>query len=167
MQTLQNSLAMHLLKIAGCVLSWWTYKNIATERPVLYHSLVFFFVLSWPALIDRCCFSFTFFLLWMSVQSHSAHILQYDTITVQRHAVPPLFTNIQGWPLLALAPGYRDVHHGPLPQALRFLGGRCLQGDSDQTGSMHSYQSSCTLFVQFCVKANNYTQFIYTIMYVA
>lgn len=28
----RNSLAVHLLKIAGCLLSWWTWWNIANKR---------------------------------------------------------------------------------------------------------------------------------------
>lgn len=77
------------------------------------------------------------------------HICCMNTITVQRSAAPLVFTNTQRWPLLAPAPGYIAVHHGPLPQA-GIQGGKCLQGDSDQTDCIHSYQSIstsvCTIF---------------------
>lgn len=148
----KKSLVMHLLKIAWCMLSWWTSENIANEsaRPVLScafaHKTPIFSLTFISGTADRCCIQ-SFFLSVVDVRvSGRWYTYAYcmNTITVQRSAAPLVFTNIQSWPLLAPAPGYRAVHHGPLPQALRILGGRCLQGGSDHTESMHSYQSICT-----------------------
>lgn len=86
-----------------------------------------------------------------------------NTVTAQRSAAPLVFTNTPRWPLLAPAAGYRAVHHGPLPQA-GIQGGKCLQGASDQTESIHSYQStSMTVCAVFFRRANNYGQLIHTV----
>ena len=127
----KKSLVMHLLKIAWRMLSWWTCKNIANERvpgpcwivPLLTRHQYSAVLLSQAPQKDR----FPFFLLCLPPLNVSVrprcemeHICYcMNTITVERSAAPLVFTNIQRWPLLAPAPGYRAVHYGPLPQALR------------------------------------------------
>lgn len=93
--------------------------------------------------------SLSLFLAHVSVRPQSTYgtrtvCVCVNTIAVQTSAAPLVFTNIQHWPLLAPAPGYTAVNHGPPPQAFRILGGRCLRGDFDQTKTVQCYQSFCT-----------------------
>lgn len=147
---------MHLLKIAWLMLSWRTCENIANEsvgfvlccdfahmtliQPYIYCVV---FGLSFPLLVPLWVFFLAGVWLWGWIE-HTCYEYNICSEITVRSAALLVFTNTRHWPLHAPAPGYRAVHHGPLPQAFRIQGGRCLQGDSDQTESMHCYQSICT-----------------------
>lgn len=55
------------------------------------------------------------------------------------------------------------MHHGPLPQALRILGGNVFRENLIKQKACTVIKASALLFVQFCIKANNYSQSIHSV----
>ena len=168
----KNSVVMHLLKIAWRMLSWWTYENIANESAKPALSRAFLPTRrQYSALLlsqDRCCFFHSLFLYVVNVRVcarwYTYSMLLYEYNDCSEIMQLPWFSQTSRADLYLLQ--LQDIEPCIMGHCLGHLGfweGDVFREILIKRKACTVIKASALLFVQFCIKANNYSRFSHTI----